>query len=66
MATKMSFDPVAKLITLTEDPTGSPEADKILIDVQIDMYSEAKVDWRTDPTLNKFIFPFEQFGSTLR
>lgn len=62
MATKMSFDPVAKLITLTEDPTGSPEADKILIDVQIDMYSEAKVDWRTDPTLNKFIFPFEQFG----
>ena len=32
------------------------------VDAQIDLYSDAKEDWISDATLNRFTFPFEVFG----
>ena len=60
MGTNATFDPVNKLITLTEVPVGSPA--KATLDVQVDLYSDAKEDWLTNLSLNKFKFPFTAIG----
>jgi hypothetical protein len=54
MAQRLVFDWVNKIIALN-----SGEID---INVMVDLYSDAKEDWRTDPELNKFAFPFRTVG----
>jgi hypothetical protein len=53
MGTKATFDPVAKIIQL---------GDFAIVDVQADLYSDAKEDWLTDLNLNKYLFPFTTIG----
>ena len=59
MAAKVNFDHANKLIVVTEVPDSSGQID---IDVEIDVYSDGKEDWRTDATLNKFKFPVRAVG----
>jgi hypothetical protein len=59
MGAKATFDPVTKLITLTQAPDGNG---RVTIDAKIDLYSDAKEDWKTDLNLNKFRFPFTTVG----
>ncbi|NOQ18063.1 MAG: hypothetical protein GQ507_02330 [Dehalococcoidales bacterium] len=54
MASKVTFDSVNKLIICK---TGVTE-----LDAKVDIYSDAKEDWRTDTTLNKFRFIFRSIG----
>lgn len=62
MGAKATFDPITKLITLTEAPSGG----FVSLDVQVDLYSDAKEDWKSDLSLNKFRFPFlNTFGGNL-
>ena len=54
MAQRLEFDWVNKIMALHSGETE--------IDVTVDLYSDAKEDWRTDPALNKFKFPFRAIG----
>jgi hypothetical protein len=54
MGVKVSFDPVNKFIIVN---SGISE-----LNVQVDIYSDAKEDWRTDSNLQKFQFPFRPIG----
>lgn len=54
MAAKLTYDTGKKLFILN---TGV-----INLDVVVDLYSDAKEDWKTDSTLNKFIFPMVAIG----
>jgi len=58
MGLKATFDPAAKLITLT----GAPVGGFVNIDVAADLYSDAKKDWLSDLNLNKYRFPFVAIG----
>lgn len=55
---KVSFDPINKLIEVTE----APNAGVSVIDVRRDLYSAAKYHWLNDSTANKFQFPFLTIG----
>ena len=59
MGAKATFNPVTKIITLTEAPDGN---DRVTVDTKRDLYSDAKEDWIADPALNKFRFPFSTIG----
>ena len=59
MALKATFDPIAKLISLTSAPDVNGF---VRLDVQKDLYSDGKADWQNDLNLNKFNFPFTTFG----
>jgi len=54
MAAKVTFDPANKRIICKAGVTS--------LDARIDLYSDAKEDWKLDPELNKFRFPFEVVG----
>lgn len=54
MAAKVTFDTVNKLIICKAGITE--------LDVQIDIYSDAKEDWLIDPALTAFRFPFRSIG----
>ena len=54
MAEKVTIDPSAKLFICK---AGTTE-----LDVRVDLYSDAKEDWRTDSSLNKYKFPFRVVG----
>jgi hypothetical protein len=54
MGAKVTFDPVNKFIIV-----GSGIVE---LDVRVDMYSDAKEDWLTNSTLQKFEFPFRPIG----
>ena len=59
MGTKATFDASAKLITLTEAPVSG----KVTLDVQIDLFSDSKEDWKANLNLNKYKFLFrDTFG----
>jgi len=59
MGTKVTFDAINKLILITL----APDADGIIyINFKVDIYSDAKEDWITDPLLNKLRFPIEAVG----
>jgi len=58
MGDRVTFDAVAKTITIFEAPVGGFTT----LDAQIDLYSDAKEDWKNDATLNKFAFPFTTIG----
>jgi hypothetical protein len=59
MGAKATFDPVTKLITLTEAPDGN---NRVTVDAKADLYSDAKEDWLNDLNLNKYRFPFTTIG----
>ncbi|QQG41625.1 MAG: hypothetical protein HYV90_05735 [Candidatus Woesebacteria bacterium] len=54
MAAKMTYDAPNKLFILN---TGVVD-----FDVVVDLYSDAKEDWLSDPLLNKFRFPIVAIG----
>ena len=58
MATDVTFDPVNKIITVDTAPT----AGVVLLDVQGDLYSEAKRVWLNSLAHNKYQFPFRTIG----
>lgn len=49
MASKFTYDTVNKLFILNSGVTS--------LDTKVDLYSDAKEDWETDLSLNKFRFP---------
>jgi hypothetical protein len=59
MAAKVSFDPVTKIITVTEPPDIEGFVD---LDVKIDLYSDGKEDWKNDANLNKYRFFMRAVG----
>lgn len=58
MGTKATFDAINKLITLTDVPVSNQSS----LSTAIDLYSDAKEDWKTDNILNKFTFPIRVIG----
>lgn len=54
MGEKVVFDYATKYMLINSGETE--------IDVVVDLYSDAKEDWLTDATLNKFRFPFRTVG----
>lgn len=58
MGTKATFDAINKLITLIQAPVNNQST----LSTTIDLYSDAKEDWKTDNILNKFTFPFRVIG----
>lgn len=60
MGSKANFDPITKIITITEAPDVNG---RVSIDVQRDLYSDAKKDWQSDLALNRLLFCFRaSFG----
>lgn len=58
MGTKITFDPDAREFICD----GPPVDGVIEIDLQVDLYSDGKEDWRTDPTLTVMKFPVDAKG----
>ena len=54
MAAKFTVDTANKLFILNAGVTS--------LDVKIDLYSDAKEDWKDNVTLNKFRFPIQAIG----
>lgn len=59
MGAKATFDPLTRVITLTEEPD---ENGDVTIDVQVDMYSDGKKDWRQNESLRRLKFPIRAVG----
>jgi hypothetical protein len=59
MGNKVTFDPINRLIIVTEPPNIDGE---ITIDVNIDIYSDGKEDWLVDATLRKLKYPVSVVG----
>lgn len=60
MGAKATFNPITRIIKLTEAPSG-PEG-LVFIDVQIDLYSDMKEDWLNNASLRKFHPPIRVVG----
>lgn len=58
MAQKVAYDTDKRIIYVTTAPVNGV----VELDVQIDLYSDMKEDWRTDPALGKFIMPISSVG----
>lgn len=58
MAAKVDYDTDKRIIYITLAPVDG----LVEIDVQVDLYSDIKEDWGTDPTLNKFSMPISSVG----
>jgi len=58
MGSKATFDPINKIIQMTSLPVGG----EVFADVQADLYSDMKEDWRSDSLLNKFRPPISVIG----
>lgn len=58
MGTKVSFDPVTRIIQVTQAPVDGV----IEIDVQEDIYSDGKEDYKTDANFSKVSFPIRAVG----
>jgi len=54
MAAKLTYDTSAKLFILNSGVTS--------LDVKVDLYSDAKEDWKDNATLNKLKFPIVAVG----
>ena len=60
MTSRVQFDPETRIIQFTDDPAVSGSI--ITVDVQEEIYSEAKEQWLVDAELNRLIFPFTTIG----
>lgn len=58
MGQKVTFDSANKIVQINEAPTNGV----VDIDVKVDIYSDGKEDWKSDSTLNKFLFPVTAIG----
>jgi hypothetical protein len=58
MANHVDYDTDKRIIYVTTAPTDGV----ITLDVQIDIYSDIKEDWKTNSTLNKLDFPLRPTG----
>jgi hypothetical protein len=58
MASKWTVDTVNRVFQLTDAPVNGI----VTIDVQIDLYSDAKEEWLSNPAANRLRFPFETVG----
>lgn len=56
MATHLDYDMVNRVVYVTTAPT----AGELTLDVQVDIYSDMKEDWKNDANLGKFKFPLEE------
>lgn len=64
MGAYATFDAANKLIIL--DQVAPDANDLVSVDVKVDIYSDAKEDWRSTPELQKYEFPFEEsFGGNV-
>ena len=59
MGAKATFDPVTKIIKLTEAPDGDGN---VFLDVQVDLYGDMKEDWLNDPSLRWATPPITSVG----
>ena len=62
MGQKVTFYPTSKIIQVTSTPVIDNNEWVVDIDVKIDLYSDGKEDWKSDPTLNKLKFPIRAVG----
>lgn len=53
------YDPTTKLITLDDI---APVASVVTLDVLSQLYSDAKIQWLNDLSLNKYVFPWVASG----
>jgi len=60
MGAKATFD--TSTFTIRLDLVAPDVNDKVSIDTQVDLYSDAKEDWNGDADLQKFDFPFTTIG----
>lgn len=58
MGGKVLYDPETKLIIVTGEPVGG----RLSLDVQVDLYSDAKEDWLANGYLSRFTFPWLSIG----
>jgi len=58
MGAKITFDAAEREFVVTQAPVNGV----ITIDVQVDLYSDGKEDWLTDPTLDVMQFPINPVG----
>ena len=54
-----TYDPISKLIVLDQI---APSGGVVNIDVQADLYSDAKEQWLSDLSLNRYRFPWRSIG----
>jgi hypothetical protein len=59
MGSKATFDPLTRIITLTEAPDSNGD---VLLDIKVDLYSDGKEDWVADESLRRLIFPLSAVG----
>lgn len=62
MGAKVSFDPVNKIINVTQAPALIGGEQVVELNVKIDLYSDGKEDWITDASLQKLDFPLRAVG----
>jgi len=58
MAVKVDYDTDKRIIYITEAPVNG----LVELDVQVDLYSDIKEDWKNNPALNKFRIPITSVG----
>jgi hypothetical protein len=59
MGVHVTFHSDTKIIQVDTPPDGDGA---VFVDVKTDIYSDGKEDWKTDPLLNKFLFPVAAVG----
>ena len=62
MGSKFTFNPVTRIIQATQVPTLQGGEMKSIVDVQVDIYSDAKEDYLSDPEFSKLQFPIRTVG----
>ena len=59
---KISFNIVTRIITITATPTVIGAENVISLDIASELYSQGKIDWVTNETLRKLKFPVSSTG----
>lgn len=62
MGAKATFDPVTRIIKLTEAPSLVDGEMKVFLDVQIDLYGDMKEDWVSTESLRRLRVPIRSAG----
>jgi hypothetical protein len=66
MAAKVTFDPVTRIITVTQAPVLVDDEWIIPFDIRADLYSDGKRDWLANEDLRRLIFPIRAVGGDSR
>lgn len=59
MGAKATFDPLTRIIALTESPDANGD---VVFDVAVDLYSDGKEDWVAEEDLRRLRFPVRSVG----